>query len=220
MRILDTGNVDPRSRLARHGPGRARALLHGDQAVPTARSSSPARPGCGKSTTLYGALDVINDGKRSIVTIEDPVETRIPGVKQMQVASKTGVTFAGGLRAILRADPDVIMVGEIRDKETAQIAIQAALTGHLVLSTLHTRDAPSAITRLIDMGIEPFLVAGSIDCVVAQRLARTLCAQCKRSVDVPQPVRDDNRPRPRRDLRTGRVHPLRMDRLPRPRRAV
>ena len=110
----------------------------------------------------------------------------------MQVSSKTGVTFAGGLRAILRADPDVIMVGEIRDKETAQIAIQAALTGHLVLSTLHTRDAPSAITRLIDMGIEPFLVAGSIDCVVAQRLARTLCAQCKRSVDVPQPVRDDN----------------------------
>jgi type IV pilus assembly protein PilB len=191
MRILDTGNVI-----------RDLDSLGMDQAARARFAKAIARPygavlvtgptGCGKSTTLYGALDVINDGKRSIVTIEDPVETRIQGIKQMQVAAKAGVTFAGGLRAILRADPDVIMVGEIRDKETAQIEIQAALTGHLVLSTLHTRDAPSALTRLIDMGIEPFLVAGAIDCVVAQRLARTLCVQCKRAVDIPQPVRDDN----------------------------
>jgi len=136
--------------------------------------------GSGKSTTLYSALGVINDGQRSILTIEDPVESPMQGIKQMQVAVKAGVTFANGLRSMLRADPDVIMVGEIRDRETAAIAVQAGLTGHLVLSTLHTRDAPSAITRLVEMEIEPFLVAGAIDCVVAQRLARLLCEQCKR----------------------------------------
>ena len=145
--------------------------------------------GSGKSTTLYGALGVINDGQRSILTIEDPVESPIAGIKQMQVSAKTGVTFATGLRSMLRADPDVIMVGEIRDRETAEIAVQAAVTGHLVLSTLHTRDAASAITRLIDMGIEPFMVAAAIDCVVAQRLARTLCTQCKRLSYVPEAVR-------------------------------
>lgn len=139
--------------------------------------------GSGKSTTLYGALAALNDGKRSILTIEDPVEQRIAGIKQMQIAPKAGVTFNTGLRSMLRADPDVIMVGEIRDRETAEIAIQAALSGHLVLSTLHTRDAPSALTRLIDMGIEPYLVAAAIDCVVAQRLARTLCEQCKRPAE-------------------------------------
>jgi type IV pilus assembly protein PilB len=129
---------------------------------------------------------VVNDGERSIITIEDPVESQIAGVKQMQVATKSGVTFAAGLRAMLRADPDVIMVGEIRDRETAEIAIQAALTGHLVLSTLHTRDAPSAITRLLDMGVEPFMVAAAIDCVVAQRLARMLCDQCKKPANLPE----------------------------------
>ncbi len=144
--------------------------------------------GSGKSTTLYAALDVINDGERTILTIEDPVESPVAGIKQMQVSPQTGVTFAAGLRTILRADPDVIMVGEIRDRETAQIAVQAALTGHLVLSTLHTRDAPSAITRLIDMGIEPFLVSAAIDCVAAQRLARTLCVQCKRPAELPEPT--------------------------------
>ena len=191
MRILDTGNViRDLDSLGMDQGARGRFAHAISRPYGAVLVTGPT--GCGKSTTLYGALDVINDGKRSIVTIEDPVETRIPGIKQMQVANKTGVTFAGGLRAILRADPDVIMVGEIRDKETAQIAVQAALTGHLVLSTLHTRDAPSAITRLIDMGIEPFLVAGAIDCVVAQRLARTLCIQCKRSVDIPQHVRDDH----------------------------
>jgi type IV pilus assembly protein PilB len=144
--------------------------------------------GSGKSTTLYGALGKINNGERSIITIEDPVESPIAGIKQMQVAPKAGVTFATGLRAMLRADPDVIMVGEIRDSETAEIAMQAALTGHLVLSTLHTRDAPSAITRLIDMDVEPFMIADAIDCVVAQRLARTLCSHCKQPLELPAPV--------------------------------
>ncbi len=142
--------------------------------------------GSGKSTTLYAALGAVNDGSRSILTIEDPVESRIAGVKQMQVAPKAGMTFAGGLRAMLRADPDVIMVGEIRDRETAHIAVEAALTGHLVLSTLHTRDAPSALGRLIDMGIEPFLISSSIDCIVAQRLVRTLCQHCKQPSKAPE----------------------------------
>jgi type IV pilus assembly protein PilB len=142
--------------------------------------------GSGKSTTLYAALGAINDGSRSILTIEDPVESRIAGVKQMQVAPKAGMTFAGGLRAMLRADPDVIMVGEIRDRETAHIAVEAALTGHLVLSTLHTRDAPSALGRLMDMGIEPFLISSAIDCVVAQRLVRVLCPHCKQPSKAPE----------------------------------
>jgi type IV pilus assembly protein PilB len=142
--------------------------------------------GSGKSTTLYAALHLVNDGERSILTIEDPVEQRIKGIKQMQIATKAGVTFDVGLRSMLRADPDVIMVGEIRDRETAHIAIEAALTGHLVLSTLHTRDAPSALGRLIDMGIEPFLVSSAVDCIVAQRLVRALCQHCKR----PQKVSD------------------------------
>ncbi len=135
--------------------------------------------GSGKTTTLYGALAVLNTGDRSIITIEDPVEYRVDGIKQMQVNGKVGMTFARALRTMVRADPDIIMVGEIRDHETAQIAIEAALTGHLVLSTLHTRDAPTAISRLLDMNIEPFLTASAIDCVVAQRLARTLCKNCK-----------------------------------------
>jgi type IV pilus assembly protein PilB len=144
--------------------------------------------GSGKSTTLYAALHTLNDGERSILTIEDPVEKRIPGIKQMQIAPKAGVTFDVGLRSMLRADPDVIMVGEIRDRETAHIAIEAALTGHLVLSTLHTRDAPSALGRLIDMGIEPFLVSSAVDCIVAQRLVRMLCNHCKRPQTVSEAV--------------------------------
>jgi type IV pilus assembly protein PilB len=144
--------------------------------------------GSGKSTTLYSALNALNDGERSILTIEDPVEQRMQGIKQMQIAPKAGVTFDVGLRSMLRADPDVIMVGEIRDRETAHIAIEAALTGHLVLSTLHTRDAPSALGRLIDMGIEPFLVSSAIDCIVAQRLVRMLCKHCKRMQKVAEAV--------------------------------
>ncbi len=144
--------------------------------------------GSGKSTTLYAALAVLNDGARSILTIEDPVESRIAGVKQMQIAPKAGVTFDVGLRSMLRADPDVIMVGEIRDRETAHIAVEAALTGHMVLSTLHTRDAPSALGRLVDMGIEPFLISSAVDCVVAQRLVRKLCPHCKRPASLPESV--------------------------------
>jgi type IV pilus assembly protein PilB len=148
--------------------------------------------GSGKSTTLYAALGVLNDGERSILTIEDPVEQRIAGIRQMQIAPKAGVTFDSGLRSMLRADPDVIMVGEIRDRATAHIAVEAALTGHLVLTTLHTRDAPSALGRLIDMGIEPFLVASAIDCVVAQRLVRVLCKHCKRPQKVSKAVLEEH----------------------------
>ncbi len=148
--------------------------------------------GSGKSTTLYAALNELNDGNRSLLTIEDPVEQRIAGIKQMQIAPKAGVTFDVGLRSMLRADPDVIMVGEIRDRETAHIAVEAALTGHLVLSTLHTRDAPSALGRLIDMGIEPFLVSSAIDCIVAQRLVRVLCTHCKRHQTVSEAVLEEH----------------------------
>src|SRR5271154_6133060 len=135
--------------------------------------------GSGKSTTLYAALQMLNTPEKNIITVEDPVEYEMEGLTQLQVAAKHGLTFAAGLRSMVRADPDVIMVGEIRDAETARIAIESALTGHLVLSTLHTNDAPSALTRLIEMGIEPFLVASALDCVVAQRLARMLCPNCK-----------------------------------------
>jgi type IV pilus assembly protein PilB len=136
--------------------------------------------GSGKSTTLYAALNEINEPERNIITIEDPVEYQLAGINQMQVNLKAGLTFAGGLRAMLRADPDVIMVGEIRDGETAKIAVESALTGHLVLSTLHTNDAPSAITRLTEMGIEPFLTASAVCTIVAQRLVRQLCTYCKK----------------------------------------
>jgi len=136
--------------------------------------------GSGKSTTLYAALNVINSIDKNIITIEDPVEYQLGGVNQLQVNHKAGLTFAQGLRSMLRADPDIIMVGEIRDGETARIAIESALTGHLVLSTLHTNDAASAITRLTEMGIEPFLTSSAVDCVVAQRLTRRLCNTCKR----------------------------------------
>jgi type IV pilus assembly protein PilB len=136
--------------------------------------------GSGKSTTLYAALNTINSPEKNIITIEDPVEYQLAGINQIQVNLKAGLTFAQGLRSMLRADPDIIMVGEIRDGETARIAVESALTGHLVLSTLHTNDAPSAITRLTEMGIEPFLTASALDCIVAQRLARKLCSHCKR----------------------------------------
>jgi len=135
--------------------------------------------GSGKSTTLYAALNALNSVEKNIITIEDPVEYQVPGINQIGVNVKSGLTFATGLRSILRADPDIVMVGEIRDADTAKISIEAALTGHLVLSTLHTNDAPSAITRLTEMGIAPFLTASAVDCVVAQRLARRLCNYCK-----------------------------------------
>ena len=135
--------------------------------------------GSGKSTTMYSTLNILNEESKNIITVEDPVEYRMAGVNQIQVNPKAGLTFASALRSILRADPDIVLIGEIRDKETATIAIEAALTGHLVLSSLHTNDAPSAISRLVEMDVETFLVASSIDAVVAQRLARILCDKCK-----------------------------------------
>jgi type II secretory ATPase GspE/PulE/Tfp pilus assembly ATPase PilB-like protein len=143
--------------------------------------------GSGKTTTLYAMLHLINAPTLNIVTIEDPVEYRLAGVNQVQVNTKADVTFASALRSFLRQDPNVIMVGEIRDRETAEIAIQASLTGHLVLSTLHTNDAPSSLSRLVDMGIEPFLVATSLAGILAQRLVRVVCPKCK------EPYRPDGR---------------------------
>ena len=135
--------------------------------------------GSGKTTSLYACLSRINDVQRKIITIEDPIEYQLHGINQIQISRKAGLTFALGLRSILRHDPDVILVGEIRDMETAEIAIQASLTGHLVFSTLHTNDAPTALTRLVDMGVEPYLVASSLEAVVAQRLVRVICTECK-----------------------------------------
>ena len=135
--------------------------------------------GSGKSTTLYATLNILNRPEVNIITVEDPVEYRLPGISQVQTNVKAGLTFASSLRSILRSDPDIVLIGEIRDHETAQIAVEAALTGHLVLSTLHTNNAPSAITRLTEIGIEPFLVGSAVDAVLAQRLARRLCMKCK-----------------------------------------
>ena len=178
LRILDRGDallglehlgMAPRDRAAWE---RVLELPHGIVLV-----TGPT--GSGKTTTLYAALSRINDVKRKIVTVEDPVEYQLRGINQIQVSNKTGLTFAAGLRAILRHDPDVVLIGEIRDRETAEIAVQASLTGHLVFSTLHTNDAPGAATRLIEMGIEPYLVASSLEMVVAQRLVRLICPKCK-----------------------------------------
>ena len=181
LRILDAGGemMDDLEALGMQAAEQARfaSAIH----RPNGAVLVTGPTGSGKTTTLYVALNVLNDGQRSILTIEDPVEQRIAGIKQMQIAPKAGVTFETGLRSMLRADPDVIMVGEIRDRETAHIAVEAALTGHLVLSTLHTRDAPSALGRLMDMGIEPFLISSAVDCIVAQRLVRMLCQHCKRA---------------------------------------
>ena len=135
--------------------------------------------GSGKSTTLYAALNILNSPEKNIITVEDPVEYRLTGINQVQVNIRAGMTFAAALRSILRCDPDIVMIGEIRDRETAQIAVESALTGHLVLSTLHTNDAPGALSRLTEMGIEPFLTSSAVDCVLAQRLARRLCTNCK-----------------------------------------
>src|SRR6202011_1066096 len=143
--------------------------------------------GSGKSTTLYSALNEIKDDSTKIITVEDPVEYQQDGISQIQVNGKIGLTFAASLRSILRHDPDVILIGEMRDLETAESAIQASLTGHLVFSTLHTNDAPSAFTRLIDMGIEPFLVASTIEGVMAERLVRTICTECKTEYE-PDPL--------------------------------
>ena len=179
LRILDKENVQPRARAS--SACRSTSSMRFRRAFHRAHGAVlvTGPTGSGKSTTLYAALNELNTPEKSIITIEDPVEYQIEGITQVQINPKAGLTFATGLRSMMRADPDILMVGEIRDRETAQIAIEGALTGHMVLSTLHTNDAPAAITRLIEMGIEPFLVASAIDCVVAQRLARTLCTHCK-----------------------------------------
>jgi len=135
--------------------------------------------GSGKTTTMYATLNVLNDPTKNVITVEDPVEYRLKGTNQMQINPKAGLTFANSLRAILRADPDIVLIGEVRDRETAMIAVESALTGHLVLTSLHTNDAASAITRLVEMEVETFLVVSAIDCIVAQRLARVLCDRCK-----------------------------------------
>ena len=137
--------------------------------------------GSGKSTTLYATINILNDPTKNVITVEDPVELQLDGINQIQVNMKAGLTFAAALRTILRADPDIILVGEIRDRETATIGVEAALTGHLVLSTLHTNDAATTPNRLIEMGVEPFLAGSALDCVVAQRLARKLCERCKQA---------------------------------------
>ena len=177
LRLLDTGNI----RLGLEELGFQEPLLAKFRALlerPNGILLVTGPTGSGKTTTLYSAISTINDPQLSIVTIEDPVEYRLPGIRQTQVNTKIDLTFANGLRAILRQDPDVIMVGEIRDAETAQIAIQSALTGHLVLATLHTNNAAGAITRLLDIGVEPFLLASSIIGVLAQRLVRLKCKEC------------------------------------------
>ncbi|HTN25803.1 MAG TPA: ATPase, T2SS/T4P/T4SS family [Solirubrobacteraceae bacterium] len=178
MRILDKDSVVMSlEKLGMAAPEHERFERAFRQAYGAVLVTGPT--GSGKSTTLYAALGDLNSIEKNIITIEDPVEYQLEGITQVQVNPKAGLHFHTGLRSMMRADPDIIMVGEIRDRETAQIAIESALTGHLVLSTLHTNDAASAITRLVEMGIEPFLVASAIDCVVAQRLARTLCQHCK-----------------------------------------
>jgi type IV pilus assembly protein PilB len=184
LRILDKNSVVMELEKLGMSPDEEERYERGfHQAYGAVLATGPT--GSGKSTTLYAALQQINTTDKNIITIEDPVEYQIEGITQVQVNPKAGLTFANGLRSMMRADPDVIMVGEIRDGETATIAVEAALTGHLVLSTLHTNDAPTAITRLLEMGIEPFLVASAVDCVVAQRLARTLCSTCKKRVLIP-----------------------------------
>jgi type IV pilus assembly protein PilB len=184
IRILDKDNAQRSlDELGMDGSARESFEQAFHQAYGAVLVTGPT--GSGKSTTLYAALQDLNEVESKIITIEDPVEYQLNGVNQINVNRKAGLDFATGLRSILRADPDIVMVGEIRDGETARIAIEAALTGHMMLSTLHTNDAPGAITRLSKMGIETFLIASAVDCVVAQRLARRLCSHCKRRAVIP-----------------------------------
>jgi type IV pilus assembly protein PilB len=178
LRVLDTGKIDLDLKKLGFTPENYRRYS-ASFTKPHGMLLVTGPTGSGKSTTLYATLVDVNKPTINIITVEDPVEYRLPGVNQVQVNHKAGLTFAAVLPAILRSDPDVVLIGEIRDRATAQLGVEAALTGHLVLSTLHTNDAPSAVTRLIEMGIEPFLVGSSVDCVLAQRLARRLCDWCK-----------------------------------------
>jgi len=187
LRVLDTGRVDlelGKLGFSEQNHKAFAAAYHKPHGMVLVTGPT----GSGKSTTLYATLGEISRPEINVITVEDPVEYRIDGIKQVQVNAKAGLTFAAVLPAILRSDPDVVLIGEIRDRTTAQFAVEAALTGHLVLSTLHTNDAPSAVTRLVEMGIEPFLVGSSLACVLAQRLARRLCDWCKQSYE---PTPDD-----------------------------
>ena len=184
IRILDTSNAMRKlSELGFSGDTLERFTSCYRRPYGAVLVSGPT--GSGKSTTLYGALHSLNSGDRKIITVEDPVEYRLAGINQVQVNAKAGLTFATGLRALLRSDPDVLMIGEVRDGETAQIMMQAALTGHLVMATIHTNDAASALTRLTEMGVEPFLSASGVLGVLAQRLARRLCMECRKPVKMP-----------------------------------
>ncbi|MCC6498236.1 MAG: Flp pilus assembly complex ATPase component TadA [Propionibacteriaceae bacterium] len=183
MRILDNAASMVTMRTLAMTPENERRFLNAI-ARPHGMVLVTGPTGSGKSTTLHAALGEISNPKINVITIEDPVEFRIPGISQVQVNHRTGVTFASSLRAVLRCDPDVVLVGEIRDKETAITSIEAALTGHLVLSTLHTNDAPSALIRLIEIGTEPYLVASALSIVVAQRLARKLCTRCRQPIPI------------------------------------
>jgi type IV pilus assembly protein PilB len=183
LRLLD--NADLRTDL--RGLGLTRQMLRSYEKVyrrPYGTVLVTGPTGSGKSTTLYATLGELNATEKNIVTVEDPVEYRMRGINQVQVNPRIGLTFHSGLRSILRSDPDVVMIGEIRDRETAKTSVEAALTGHLVLATLHPNNAPSAVTRLTDMGVEPFLTASAVDCVIAQRLARRLCERCKRPAEI------------------------------------
>jgi type IV pilus assembly protein PilB len=183
LRLLNTGNID----VDLTGLGFAPEALESYKNIfrrPYGTILVTGPTGSGKSTTLYATLGELNTPDKNIITVEDPVEFRMRGVNQIQVNTKVGLTFASGLRSILRSDPDVLMIGEIRDAETAKISVEAALTGHLVLATLHTNNAPAAVTRLTEMGVEPFLTSSAVDCVIAQRLARRLCERCKRPAEM------------------------------------
>jgi type IV pilus assembly protein PilB len=185
MRVLDKGNVLlPLEKLGFHPD--VMSVMAELVAQPNGLFLTTGPTGSGKTTTLYSVLNQINTPEKNIMTCEDPVEYILQGISQVQVQKKAGLTFAAALRAFLRQDPDVIMVGEIRDLETAQIAVEASLTGHLVLSTLHTNSAPEAVMRLADMGIETYLLAATVTGVIAQRLARRICGNCKEPYDVPQ----------------------------------
>ncbi len=190
LRLLDTSNVEADLKKLGFSP---EAFERYEEVFrrPYGAILVTGPTGSGKSTTLYATLKELNSPESNIITVEDPVEYRVPGLNQIQVNPKAGLTFASGLRSILRSDPDVIMIGEIRDVETAKISVESALTGHLVLATLHTNDAPGALTRLTEMGVEPFLTSSAVDCVIAQRLGRRLCERCKEPVEIGRDVLDE-----------------------------
>jgi type IV pilus assembly protein PilB len=187
LRLLDTASVEVNLDKLGFDP---RTLERYEEIFrkPSGTTLVTGPTGSGKTTTLYATLLQLNSPEKNIITVEDPIEYRIRGISQVQVNPRAGLTFASGLRSILRNDPDIMMIGEIRDHETAKISVEAALTGHLVFATLHTNNAPSAVNRLTDMGVEPFLTASAVDCVIAQRLARKLCEKCKQPAQIEEEI--------------------------------